>query len=104
MDEVSVLCIVKIGADKEARKVENVAEEGEETGKGGDAFAALPRIEICIGATGIKDVPGKSGEFHGEDHLGARDLDGFIAVMIECAYDVTRCVCQCTMKWRTART
>lgn len=89
MDEVGVLCKVKIGADEEAGKIEGVAEKVDKAGKGGDAFLALPGVQVGVRATGIKDVPGKRGQFHGEHHLGSCHLEGLIAEVVECADGVT---------------
>ena len=89
MDEISVFCKVKIGADEDAGEIESVAEEVEKAGKDGDTFLALPGVKVGVGAAGIKDVPGKGGQFHGEHHLGSCHFDGLIAVVVECADDVT---------------
>jgi len=89
MDEIGVFRKVKIGANEDAGEIESIAEEVEKAGKGGDAFLALPGVEIGIRATGIKDVPGKGSQFHGEHHLGSCHFHGLIAVVVECADDVT---------------
>lgn len=82
-----------------------VAEELEEGWIFCDAFGCLPFVEFLYGGlcgwkrrglsgtyiswtASVKDVPGKSGELHGEYHLRTRDLHGFEALVVESTNDM----------------
>ena len=36
-------------------------------------------------APSIPNIPSEGSKFHGKDHLGSRDLDGFVAAFVECS-------------------